>query len=341
MLFSIWLYLQTLLWPTFKVWGTSWRSWLMHCPTSRKVAGSISEGVIGIFNLFDPSGRTTALGSTQPLREMSTRNISWGVKVADAWANNLHVPIVLKSGSLNLLEPSGPVQGMLYLYPYLSGTCSNLTFNCNTKIMSAACYDDVMFHRWVPISRNNMLFSSSGHPEKGAKNFLRNIWYLSAKLQCVKTQVHVLLSHRYNLLTPWSRILLEKLKFPRLVKNFRQCYERAVPWLRRLVAGLSPRRPGFDPRSSPCEIVVDKVALGQVFLRVVCFPLLISFHRCSIKVEKQKTLSSSSQGCTKSLKAVVRGPFIANEKKNVMKPESSLPLSQGPAVQVADSSSVS
>jgi hypothetical protein len=28
----------------------------------------------------------------------------------------------------------------------------------------------------------------------------------------------------------------------------------AVPWLRRLVAGVSPRRPGFDPRSSPCEI---------------------------------------------------------------------------------------
>jgi hypothetical protein len=25
-------------------------------------------------------------------------------------ADNLHVPVVLKSGSLNLLEPSGPVQ---------------------------------------------------------------------------------------------------------------------------------------------------------------------------------------------------------------------------------------
>jgi hypothetical protein len=31
-----------------------------------------------------PSGRTMALGSTQPLTEMSTRNISWGVKVAGA-----------------------------------------------------------------------------------------------------------------------------------------------------------------------------------------------------------------------------------------------------------------
>jgi hypothetical protein len=49
-----------------------------------------------------------ALGLTQPLTEMSTRNISWGVKAAGAY--NLHVPTVLESGSLNLLEPSGPVQ---------------------------------------------------------------------------------------------------------------------------------------------------------------------------------------------------------------------------------------
>ena len=28
----------------------------------------------------NPSGRTVALGSTQPLTEMSTGNISWGVK---------------------------------------------------------------------------------------------------------------------------------------------------------------------------------------------------------------------------------------------------------------------
>jgi hypothetical protein len=29
-------------------------------------------------------GRTMALGSTQPLTQMSTRNISWGVKAAGA-----------------------------------------------------------------------------------------------------------------------------------------------------------------------------------------------------------------------------------------------------------------
>ena len=62
--------------------GTWWRSWLRHCATSRKVAGSIPDGVVGIFNWHNPSGRTMALGSTQPLSEMSTRDISWEVKAA-------------------------------------------------------------------------------------------------------------------------------------------------------------------------------------------------------------------------------------------------------------------
>ena len=43
---------------------------------------------------------------------------------------------------------------------------------------------------------------------------------------------------------------------------------RAVPWLWRLVAGLSPRRLGFDPKSIHGIFLVDKVALGLVFLRV-------------------------------------------------------------------------
>jgi len=64
--------------------GTLWRSWLRHCATNRKVAGSIPNSLIGIFHWHNPSGRTIALGLTQPLTEMSTRNISWGVKAADA-----------------------------------------------------------------------------------------------------------------------------------------------------------------------------------------------------------------------------------------------------------------
>ena len=45
----------------------------------------------------------------------------------------------------------------------------------------------------------------------------------------------------------------------------RYFFGQAVPWLRRLVAGLSLRRPGFDPGSVQMGFVVDKVALEQVF----------------------------------------------------------------------------
>jgi hypothetical protein len=51
--------------------------WLRYCATNRKVAGSIPDGIIGIFHRRNPSDRTMALGSTQPLTEMSTRSISW------------------------------------------------------------------------------------------------------------------------------------------------------------------------------------------------------------------------------------------------------------------------
>jgi hypothetical protein len=60
--------------------GSRWLSWLRHCATSRKVAGSIPECVIGIFHWHNSSGRSMALGLTLPLTEMSTKNISWTVK---------------------------------------------------------------------------------------------------------------------------------------------------------------------------------------------------------------------------------------------------------------------
>jgi len=40
--------------------------------------GFDSDGVNEIFHWHNSSGRTMALGLTQPLTEMSTRNISWG-----------------------------------------------------------------------------------------------------------------------------------------------------------------------------------------------------------------------------------------------------------------------
>ena len=46
--------------------------------------GFDSHCVIAVFHLHKSSGRTMALGSTQPLTEMSTRYISLGVKEAGA-----------------------------------------------------------------------------------------------------------------------------------------------------------------------------------------------------------------------------------------------------------------
>jgi hypothetical protein len=58
------------------MWAMRWRSWLRHCATSRKVVGSILDGVTGIFQGLNPSGRIVPLGSTEPLTELSTRNSS-------------------------------------------------------------------------------------------------------------------------------------------------------------------------------------------------------------------------------------------------------------------------
>jgi len=70
-----------------------WHSWLRHCAESRKVAGSIPDGVIGIFHWHkSPSDRTMALGSTQPLTEISIKNISWGLRLAWLAVNQLAAP---------------------------------------------------------------------------------------------------------------------------------------------------------------------------------------------------------------------------------------------------------
>jgi len=48
-----------------------------YCASSRKVTGSIPDGVIGIFLWHAPSSRAMSLGSNKPLSEMNTKNISW------------------------------------------------------------------------------------------------------------------------------------------------------------------------------------------------------------------------------------------------------------------------
>jgi len=104
---------------TLSVGGTWWHSWLRHCATNRKVAGSILDGVIEIFHWHNPSDRTMALGLTQPLTEMSTRSISWRWSRPVCRADNLTTFICRLSWNLGTSaswSPQGlsrPVMGLL------------------------------------------------------------------------------------------------------------------------------------------------------------------------------------------------------------------------------------
>jgi len=46
---------------------------------------------------------------------------------------------------------------------------------------------------------------------------------------------------------------------------------RATPWLRQLVANLSLQMPRFKPTPVHVGLLVDKVALGHVYLQVLKF----------------------------------------------------------------------
>ena len=96
----------------FTLRGTAVAQWLRCCATNRKVAGSIPDGVRRIFHWHNPSDSTMALGSTQPLTEMSTRKFPGGKCGRCVRLTTLppSCAVVMKSGNLNFLEPSGPLQ---------------------------------------------------------------------------------------------------------------------------------------------------------------------------------------------------------------------------------------
>jgi hypothetical protein len=123
--------------------------------------------------------------------------------------------------------------------------------------------------------------------EIGTEFFFYNFDYFKTEVNVIQNSAQML-----NLLAflhiqnapPCSRgaqpLNLQSSKFPVLsVMNIASHYIAfvvvvvvvvvAVPWLKRLVASLSTRRPGFNSESVRVGFVVDKVALGQVFPRVL------------------------------------------------------------------------
>jgi hypothetical protein len=100
-----------------------------HYATSRKVAGSIPDEVIGFFNWPNPSSCTMSLGSTQPLTEMSTRNLPGG-KGRPAHEADTSQPSVSRL-SRKMWEP----RRLTALWDFMACNRDNF-FLCNVHSMS-------------------------------------------------------------------------------------------------------------------------------------------------------------------------------------------------------------
>jgi hypothetical protein len=66
-------------------------------------------------------------------------------------------------------------------------------------------------------------------------------------------------------------------------------FKGAVPWLERLVSGLSPWMDRVRPQISPCGICFGRSGTDTVFSPVLQFPLSVSFHQCSILIHSSTT----------------------------------------------------
>jgi hypothetical protein len=98
---------------------------------------------------------------------------------------------------------------------------------------------------------------------------------------------------------------------------------KAVPKFGRLVAGILPRRPDFDPWSVHVEFVVDKVALGRGFPRGLRFspvnfiaPVLNNTEKSKKLITFIAGLHNKPQGCGASI-AFAAGPFTTRKEENI------------------------
>jgi hypothetical protein len=114
----------------------------------------IPNGVIRLFRWHNPSGRTMALGLTQPLTEMSTRNISRGKRQLVRRADNLTAfmcRLFWNLGASTSWNPQGlsrPVMGLLYLYLYQNDKTDKGLFHLCVK--QKVCLTDMDHQSEIP-----------------------------------------------------------------------------------------------------------------------------------------------------------------------------------------------
>jgi hypothetical protein len=145
----------------------------------RLVASShpIPDGVVGMFHCYNSSGRTTALGSTQHLIEMSTRDISWGCNCGRCSRLNKFTTIMSQlssnlenSTSWNIQWLSRPVEELLYIVlitkPMRCTNFSNLFWNRNLHVsdnFSVHRQESSTVHTAIHTGYTDCLLGSSQH----------------------------------------------------------------------------------------------------------------------------------------------------------------------------------
>jgi hypothetical protein len=125
-------------------WGTVVAQWLRYSAANQKVAGSNPGGVMEFFIDINPSDRTMALGSTQPLTEMSTPVFPGGKCGRCVRLTTLppSCAVVTKSGNLIFLEPCGPPQACNgTALPFISLVYTYNSWWCVYAVPSSAQFD--------------------------------------------------------------------------------------------------------------------------------------------------------------------------------------------------------
>ena len=122
--------------PTLPRW-TAVAQWLRCCATNRKVAGSIPAGVIGFF--IDIKFFRSHYGPGVSLYQKWVPGVFPGGKGGRCVRLTTLPPscaVVMKSGKLNFLEPSGPVQARneTALYLHLIATFSTVSASIALRI---------------------------------------------------------------------------------------------------------------------------------------------------------------------------------------------------------------